>query len=293
MSVNVLLLGGNGFLGKGLQDELRERNVKFRSIDIDEIDLSTPDSVQSLTDILKDFTHVVMLAAKIGREIFETDPDTNADYNKRIFMNVVSAMDLASDRFKKKFDVTYYSSSEVYGSMKSRNDIITTNTPPNVNQIGRGKYAYEKLHAENYLRKMYNSNQVIENLKIIRPFNVSGRYQQRGVLFDMVKSLKTKNEIWFSDDTTRTLTSADYAKRVGVDIILSNKSTLVNLSENVSMDMHDLACMVVCALNSDVDFLMRKPVDKSIQYRQTSIVPENVTVDQIKFVKRLIGELDV
>lgn len=293
MSVNVLLLGGNGFLGKGLQDELKERNVKFRSIDINEMDLSKQDSIQPLTDILKDFTHVVMLAAKIGREIFETDPDSNADYNKRIFMNVVSAMDSASDRFKKKFDVTYYSSSEVYGSMKSRNDIITTNTPPNVSSVGRGKYAYEKFHAENYLRKMYNSNQVIEKLKVIRPFNVSGRYQQRGVLFDMVKSLKTKNEIWFSDDTTRTLTSADYAKRVGVDIILSNKSTLVNLSENVSMDMHDLACMVVCALNSDVDFLMRKPIDKSIQYRQTSIVPENVTVDQLKFVKRLIGELNV
>ena len=69
-TTDILLLGGNGFLGSGLKDEFSRRGMHFRSIDIDELDLSSGDAHVILKTMLKDVSHVVILAAKIGRVIF-------------------------------------------------------------------------------------------------------------------------------------------------------------------------------------------------------------------------------
>ena len=43
-SFNILLLGGNGFLGNGLQKEFQNRQVRFKSIDIEDYDLADLDT---------------------------------------------------------------------------------------------------------------------------------------------------------------------------------------------------------------------------------------------------------
>ena len=67
--MRVLLLGGNGFLGTGLQKELNNRKVDFISIDKDDIDLVDKYSANKLVDILENITHVVILASNIGTSI--------------------------------------------------------------------------------------------------------------------------------------------------------------------------------------------------------------------------------
>lgn len=72
---NVLLIGGDGFLGKGLQVELRSRAVGFMSIDKDRYDMTkTPDAndFELLEPFFKDSSHVVMLAANVGAKLFNS-----------------------------------------------------------------------------------------------------------------------------------------------------------------------------------------------------------------------------
>ena len=105
--MKVLLLGGNGFLGRGLQDEFTCRGVDFRSLDINDIDLSMNSSIRELSSMLKDFTNVVLLAAKIGRELFNKNPIPNAQENDSIFKNVLNAMSLTSSAIGRNFDFIF------------------------------------------------------------------------------------------------------------------------------------------------------------------------------------------
>lgn len=63
---------------------------------------------------------------------------------------------------------------------------------------------------------------VISHFKILCPFNVYGKGQARGVIYDMIESALKRNEISFSDDTTRTFTDVELASKLAVDAILSD-----------------------------------------------------------------------
>jgi len=69
----ILLLGGNGFLGTGIQRELLKRKLAFKSIDLDDIDLSIDLNVCSLAHVFEHHDNIVLLAAKVGAKLFETD----------------------------------------------------------------------------------------------------------------------------------------------------------------------------------------------------------------------------
>ena len=72
---NVLLIGGDGFLGKGLQAELSARNVNFTSIDKTQYDMTKApdaDDFGLLEPFFNDATHIVMLAAYVGAKLFNS-----------------------------------------------------------------------------------------------------------------------------------------------------------------------------------------------------------------------------
>lgn len=72
---NVLLIGGDGFLGKGLQAELKQRDVSFMSFDKAQYDMTKApdtDDFELLEPFFKDATHVVMLAAYVGSKLFNS-----------------------------------------------------------------------------------------------------------------------------------------------------------------------------------------------------------------------------
>lgn len=279
---NILLLGGNGFLGSGLRDELTDRNINHNWIDINGIDecddryvdLTDEKYNEKLLDFLNDATHVVFLAAKVGRNLFNADPIPSAKYNKRILDNVISNMEYIHTKYNKLYDVTFYSTCEIYGSQKSPNDLITVYTEPSFIDDNRKMYSIQKYNTESELGFLFNFYDYLSNLKIIRPFNVSGKHQRRGVVYDMVESAYKHNTIWYNDDTTRTLTSAKYAQNESTNIILSEEHGRYNLSENITVYMEELAneiANVVGNVKNESIELVKQPPDNKIRYRQTSL----------------------
>lgn len=289
--MKVLLLGGNGFLGRGLQDELTCRGADFCSLDINDIDLSMNSSIRELSSMLKDFTNVVLLAAKIGRELFNKNPIPNAQENDSIFKNVLNAMSLTSSAIGRNFDFTFYSSSEVFGSV-GKDSVITSSTNTLYSTRPRGAYANQKIDSEEILKVMVESKITIDRLKILRPFNVTGKYQKRGVIYDMLSSAMKEGKIWYSDDTTRSFTTSEYAKKVAVSEILSkNTLSIKNISENITMYMKDVAELVSDCLGGGIE-IIKNPPDDEIRFRQTSTLESTNESDTEKLRKVVIEMIE-
>lgn len=287
MDKKIFLLGGNGFLGRGLRDEFSSRGVPCIWVDnacakdsINYLDLSNNNSVSNVVDSMVDVTHIVLLAARIGRVIFNSEPHINANYNSEIFNNFTEALNTASWLYERKFDVTFYSSSEVYGSSDKQDDLLSEDSHTHLISSDRREYSSQKLEAEKFLWNWYENQKNINSLKIIRPFNVSGKYQRRGVVFEMIKDAVQHGKIWYSDDTIRTLTSSKFAQIRSADIILSEESKVFNLSENITLTMESLARKIKDRIGGDIK-LEQRPIDDQIHYRQTSNISDGYDEEKL------------
>lgn len=291
MKNKILLVGGNGFLGSGIKDELNERDIDYISIDVDDIDLEIENSDLKLIEYLSDITHVVCLAAKIGRTIFNENPIENAKKNERIFNNVINAVKKSSKKYNKKYDFTFYSTSEIFGSIRE-SDVITINTTPSPTNTPRSIYSKQKLEAESVLKYLYENENVLSGLKIIRPFNVSGKYQKRGVLYEMISDALKNKSIWYSDSTIRSLTSAQYAKKRSVDTILKKSDNIVyeNLSEDITIDMYSIAKIIKTVIGDEDIKIIQKQKDNEILIRQTSHT-NSFNFSKFKKLKECIDEI--
>lgn len=244
----VLLIGGHGFLGSGLCRELKKRNVAHKAVDILDFDLTDDNNIDALSTMIGRFTHVVLLAAHVGRELFDTkngnftSPIVHSEHNHAISFNVARVLSKRFYRGKKPVDFTYYSSSEVYGS---GGECCPDTLNFNVNvRNPRSLYAIEKLADETMFGSLKKLG-AISNLKVLRPFNISGRGQKRGVVFEMFRDAFTKKSIWFSKNTIRTLTDIDYASRKGVDAVLHTGDKTMNIVDvNGNVTICELAFMI-------------------------------------------------
>ena len=281
--MKVILFGGNGFLGQGLQEELRNRNIDFKSIDKDDYDLINYKNLDKCIEDLKDISHIVILASKIGVDLFISDPISSAKYNEQIHKFIYDAIVFASKKYSKKYNVTYYSTSETYGSLNSINDVITENTPYDfIKGHDRYLYSYIKCQAEtDYMKLNYEHPEIVSSIKIIHPFNIYGKNQKRGVIYNMIKSALNKKIICYNDDTTRTMTGLKLASKLSVDSILSNKNHHINVADNrCSLSMKSLAYIIKDILNlDDVNIISYLP-DKFIQYRHTSKPDTNIELSK-------------
>ena len=271
--MSILLLGGNGFLGSGLQDELKNRRICYKSIDKEDYDLINYANINKCVDDLKDATHVVVLASKIGIELFNADPISASKYNSLIHNFIIDAIKAASKLYQKSYNVTYYSTSEVYGSLKNKDEVITEHTPYSfIQNNDRYLYSYVKHQAEtDYFKLNYEHPEIVSSIKIVHPFNIYGKYQQRGVAYSMVKSALEQNVIWYNEYTTRTLTSLKLASKMSVDVILSDTSKHVNVADpRCSLTLKSLAYIIKDILDIPNIMFVSRPPDKLIQYRHVS-----------------------
>lgn len=94
--MSILLLGGNGFLGTGLQDELRHRGICYKSVDKDDYDLINYANMHKCVADMREATHIVVLASKVGIELFNTDPVSASKYNSLIHNFIIDAIKAAS-----------------------------------------------------------------------------------------------------------------------------------------------------------------------------------------------------
>lgn len=284
MKNKVLLLGGNGFLGKGLQNELQKRNIYFKSLDLNDADLSTDVGQKFLKLFLKenDYDNIVILASKIGAILFNSEPYLAANYNKILYNNIVQSCFETMLNENKHFSITFYSTSECFGSLDSIDDVITDKSMYKFNlENPRYLYSYNKYLIENKLfdfQKAYPD--LLQSIKILRPFNVFGRNQQRGVIYNMLFSGITTQKIYYSKNTTRTFTDIDLASKMSVDKILSNKNCKANIVDNKnSLSMKSLANIINDILTEKLNIksdLIELPIDTAIQYRHTSKPDSNI-----------------
>lgn len=278
---NVLILGGKGFLGKGLQKELSKRNINFIARDISDYDL-TNGFYEPLMNDLEDVDTVFMLASKVGSALFESDPINQGVQNRIIYFNMTNTLQMASMAYKKQYNVVFMSSSEIFWSMSSPDDIITQNTEPKIDSHNpRSSYAATKLYAESDLNTVFNTFNFYSKVFVFRPFNVYGEGQKRGVVYDMLKSAFCENKIRYSKDTTRSFTSIDSCSKQIVDTVASHCFYVTqNIHDYLSIYIEDLAKVVksICEKHLNVQniILEEKEPDKSIQYRQTSHITRNL-----------------
>ena len=271
-----MLFGGEGFLGKGLQDELYKREIAFKSIDImkDSIDLADETCIGKLVDELLDVTHIVLLASKVGAELFNDDSKAEEAYreNVAIAKNVLTAVKQASLRYSKKFSFTYYSSCELFGNVDAESK---NQQKPYMISTSKKRYLYSKAKAdfEDELKALLKCNDSpLSDVKIIRPFNVYGKGHKRGVAWKMIYDSLTKKEISYADSTIRTMTSLSLASKLAVDAILDNRNLDVNVvDERCCTTMKTLAKVVQKLLIDKYDIhakLKQLPEDDYIRQRQ-------------------------
>lgn len=292
-----LLIGGEGFLGKGLQEELSNKCIRYKSIDIHNYDLTKPENIQYLVNDLHDITHIVLLASKVGAYLFEDEENAKQAgiENRLIFENVIEAVKTAYSIYKKQFVFIYYSSCEIFWSLKNKKTYIDLDTPVNYNMdITRSCYAHEKYRAEQVLKKLHEENTCLKSVRILRPFNISGKYEQRGVVYYMLYSALKTNTICYNRDTTRTITPDWIARQLAVEysLIDNNEYSVHHLVDsNNSFTLKWLATMIKYVLEEKYRFknikLKSNKPDKTIRYRQTC------KINKLKHVYYFLPKLEL
>ncbi len=272
----VLLVGGNGFIGSNLRDEFGRRHIQFDTMDITDEDLTRSNAV--MVKKLGGVTHVFLLASRIGADLFNKTPIEPYYDNITILYNCINAIQEASRKYGRKYHVVWYSSSEVFGSTKE-DDVILDNSDVKLNMNNpRTLYSIVKLTGELLLKKMFDDKQICA-LTILRLFNISGKHQRRGVVYDMIYSASTSGRIQFSADTTRTITSVKSMIAQTFDAVFNNDFGVVerNITDDEnSMFVEDLANVIKEYLVSrnivkKIDIVKMKP-DEFLQYRHTGEV---------------------
>ena len=280
--MKILLLGGSGFLGSSVQEQLAAKKLSVKSLDISDFDLADSKAAASLAAELEDADCIAVLAAKLGIKLFAESPVSAAAANHAIDQNVLAALKAASKKYSKKYNVTYFSSSELYGSMKSENDLISDATEYNFNiPTDRQLYAKMKYEAEVAFKDELDSEDSALNFfKVLRPFNVYGKNQKRGAVFEMVKSAIADNEICYSADTTRTFTDISFFSEEAAKMIVAEKSYNKNIADaRCTLHMKTVARIVNDVLSLDCR-LVEMPADNLVQYRQVS--PLNTDYEEVK-----------
>lgn len=269
--LNMLLIGGNGFLGHGLQRELINRGIKYSVFD-KSLNISQDLLVYNPENMsyFKDITNIVILASNIGIDLFNDNPIKYGLENIRIIENTYKLIVDSAKLYNQTYDITFYSTSEVY----QNNTYITVDY-----SIARSLYAQSKLLGETIFTELNKKHpEICKSLKILRPFNISGRGQKRGVVYKMLYDAFNYCIITYSEDTYRLITDIDYASKESVDIILSDQNIIKNIANaDIYLSMHELALFIKAILEENFNLsnitLVKAQQDKYIQTR--SITNDN------------------
>jgi nucleoside-diphosphate-sugar epimerase len=143
----------------------------------------------------------------------------------------------------------------------------------------RSVYALTKLYAERNLsdRLKFLKPPEIDTAIVIRPFNVFGPGQKRGVIYSMIKSGLKDKVIKYSDDTTRTFTSLSYISENTIKLLDRTGFRTINMCNGFSTNMETIAKAISMFLIwkfkiSNKIKLEKLLPDKSIRYRQASSI---------------------
>ena len=302
MQREMIVLGGNGFLGANLCEYAAKLGIKVVVLDKElGCDLAAEDGQKILrSQILRiakesqsNDVDVVMMAAQLGANLFESTPIEPFEVNYAIDSKTIQTFESIKEGNPSiNLHVSYCSTSEVYGNLDDILNVKLHRLPTVDPTYGRSLYAQEKLITEtklNYLRKA----NALSSLRIFRPFNVSGKWQKRGVMHAMVKSAVEKHSIVYSFGQTREITFVQDAMDQMLPSILSRENATIDITSRHHIFLADLAkCIVKALVAIDKKFEDIKVDDEIVQdcYISTrGTVPVMNTKKQLdEFTKKLI-----
>lgn len=239
----VVVIGARGFIGSELTNYLKSEKVKYLPIFSSEIDLSIPDSVSRLNNILNDSDSVVFLSAITpdkGRDLATFEKNIN------MALNVSKAI---KDKSIEHF--VYLSSDAVY---PFDNKITTESTPAAPEDL------YGVMHRSREI--IFQSTVKINNLTILRPtliygkkdthnsyganrFRRTAQSEKKIVLFGQGE--ETRDHVYVSD-LVKLITLVLFNKSIGLLNIVSGQS--VSFSE-LALKVARLQTQEITITNTD------------------------------------------
>jgi UDP-glucose 4-epimerase len=205
--MKILITGGDGFIGRSCVENWS--NIH---------DVTSLDK-KSGVDLCSDSCTLEWSIANCDVVYHAASPVgiDHIDQHRDSFLNDMIKMNLKVFNLVKKYNrkIVFFSTSEVYKECENarETDDLTIGSP----DVPRWGYASGKLTSE-FLCKSLCSQCII-----IRPFNISGRGDRKGVLSSFMHSIKTSQDIVVHGDGTQTRAFCDVRDLVGFLNILNTQ----------------------------------------------------------------------
>ena len=177
--MKILLTGGNGFIGKSIFNELKNEYIVTSIDKCNNLDLSKNNHL--IENFVQENDLIIHLASPVGVKNIDKNSNTFLDEMLKINLNIFNLV----KKYNKK--IIYFSTSEVYSNnsdAKETDNLIISN-PSKL----RWGYASGKLTSEFLCRSLCKNN------IIIRPFNITGNGDNKGVLYEFIKKINLDKKI--------------------------------------------------------------------------------------------------
>ena len=277
---NVLIIGGDSFLGSNFSNHLARKNISHVATSrktyykcIKSKKFFTLEKWQSY-NLNNCFTHAVIFAGISGYEKCEKDP-RSWDINVRLTTELVSTL------IARGINVTVISSSAVFSSTTENADEFTAMNPDS--EYGRQKSEMEKLSTTSAKTHEYAS------LTIVRPTKVmSGKSE---TFIDWKKSVLKNQEIVVFDDLFISPISIQYFCNSLAFIVFSNKPGIYHLSGEQSVSYASLALQYASKLKVEFNnFSNLKSGEKIFYKHATGKLAMKSTVDSFQIHPQTISD---
>jgi UDP-glucose 4-epimerase len=265
--MNILITGGNGFIGRHLYNQLKaNHNVEIIDItpgeNVTVMDLSNLSEIEhnTLNDYIAEADVVYHLASSIGVENIEKNPAQTLITSNKINNTIIPLCG------KHDVKLIFASTSEVYGSkdsiMKETDDLNVIS--PGVSM--RGSYAAQKILAEFLVKAS------VDNFSIVRFFNVVGPGQNPNVGFiipKFVEQAKQNKDIPIYGDGSQVRTYCDIRDAVNVlELLLTEMDReIINIGAGNVYTSEQMANLIIEKTNSTSSIQFLPGRNNEIQMR--------------------------
>lgn len=252
--MKIILTGGNGFIGKSLIYKLKEHDI----ISIDKKIDTTFNGNQIISDLcyndkciedeIKKCDLVIHLASPVGVK--------NIDINADIFLEELLKINLNIFNLVKKYNkkIIFLSTSEVYlnNADAKESDILNIGVPDKL----RWGYASGKLTSEFLCRSLCKKS------IIIRPFNITGVGDNKGVLYKIIESIKNEENIIVHGNGNQIRSFCDIRDFTNfISLIIKNNfdGSIYNVgNKNNKLSIKELSHLCIKIANSKMNILFKK-----------------------------------
>ena len=264
----IILLGGNGFIGKNLASILRDAEVNLLSLGSKDIDLSVPDSVPKLSDLLRTTDTVVFLSA--------ITPDKGRDAD--VFIKNLQMMKHFCGALKNKpvSHVIYFSSDAVYGLKQS---YVSEGSPVAPADL----YGVMHLSRELMLSEMKSIPHVI--LRVTMVYGTGDTHASYGSnrFFKTAKQNKRIDLFGGGEELRDHVNVKDIAALTKLSAFMKTTG-LLNIATGRSTSFKDVARLVANQFQNKVD-ICESPRANSITYRHYDTINLLKAFPTFSFIK--------